>query len=513
METTSDIIQRYKQHLSAKNARPLSRHEELSIYYLLENGLVDEKHLMQIGRRSIAAMTGHKKIFYEINKTSKKPYAPDKVEQKYQEKSVKWNEFLTKMWKQNPNFKNVPLPPEYQEKDMDVPIDLSTPENKQEEEKQVSTPIIIGAAASTPVIGATILSKGPKYQRLPVEPDIEMGEIRPYTDEVPTRQLIDHPMQETRIEMPELQNTGLRQRTNIARNPTTNPNIMEPMDIMDVPMSAGGAAGGGVLGASTSAALGYGAAGVGLLGLGGIAAIATSKSNNNEPKQGYVLPGTDYVGPGNDIHIGPARSGTDQVAKEHDIAYDKLIHKAQNGLLTEEEFKKQLYEIDNTAIQEFSKQEDWQSFIGKWGLKFKTSVEQTINKPIYPSCKLSFINKRFSINMFTSIIVLSVVLIVIIAGMASKQWYARVLKSCKNYGINYKDFVQNPFYLMQFDKSYETYLVTKYPHNEPFTWYNKPTSISKLAQAFPNEVYVREFLQKYPQYLDDDMQDAEEPGN
>ena len=42
------------------------------------------------------------------------------------------------------------------------------------------------------------------------------------------------------------------------------------------------------------------------------------------PYRGFVPNGYDYLGPGNDIMIGPSRNALDQAAKEHDIAYDEL---------------------------------------------------------------------------------------------------------------------------------------------------------------------------------------------
>lgn len=118
--------------------------------------------------------------------------------------------------------------------------------------------------------------------------------------------------------------------------------------------------------------------------LTGAAAYGANVVNKKFKNEGIVLPGTDHVGPGNKILIGPARSKTDQVAKEHDIEYDTLINEAREGKYTEEEFKQKLFDIDKKAIDEFAKTDDWQGFIAKWGLKLKTNIEQTLDRPIYP---------------------------------------------------------------------------------------------------------------------------------
>nr|QTZ83159.1 MAG: structural protein [Motacilla cinerea ambidensovirus] len=104
--------------------------------------------------------------------------------------------------------------------------------------------------------------------------------------------------------------------------------------------------------------------------------------------KGAVLPGTDFVGPGNPIDPKPARSETDQVAKEHDLGYDSLLNRARSEYITEEEFRREVQNLDDEAIHRFSeeyqKSGTWQAFVGKYGLKTKRLIEDVLGAPVYP---------------------------------------------------------------------------------------------------------------------------------
>ncbi|XP_047103591.1 uncharacterized protein LOC124722477 [Schistocerca piceifrons] len=104
--------------------------------------------------------------------------------------------------------------------------------------------------------------------------------------------------------------------------------------------------------------------------------------------KGYTLPGSDYVGPGNPINIDAPRSGADAIAKEHDVGYDNLLKEARERPFTEEEFRQRVQQLDAKAILDFaidwSHTRNWHSFVGKYGLKLKTAVEQRIGKTLYP---------------------------------------------------------------------------------------------------------------------------------
>ncbi|XP_046986903.1 uncharacterized protein LOC124562658 [Schistocerca americana] len=118
------------------------------------------------------------------------------------------------------------------------------------------------------------------------------------------------------------------------------------------------------------------------------AAYGVKKLVERVQNKGYTLPGSDYVGPGNPINIGAPRSGADAIAKEHDVGYDNLLKEARERPFTEEEFRQRVQQLDAKAIIDFaidwSHTRNWHSFVGKYGLKLKTAVEQRIGKTLYP---------------------------------------------------------------------------------------------------------------------------------
>ncbi|XP_049955448.1 uncharacterized protein LOC126471369 [Schistocerca serialis cubense] len=114
----------------------------------------------------------------------------------------------------------------------------------------------------------------------------------------------------------------------------------------------------------------------------------TRPEESNLGHKGYNLPGSDYVGSGNPINIDAPRSGADAIAKEHDVGYDNLLKEARERPFTEEEFRQRVQQLDAKAIIDFaidwSHTRNWHSFVGKYGLKLKTAVEQRIGKTLYP---------------------------------------------------------------------------------------------------------------------------------
>lgn len=105
------------------------------------------------------------------------------------------------------------------------------------------------------------------------------------------------------------------------------------------------------------------------------------------PGKGLTLPGSDHIGPGNDIIMGAARSGADQVAKDHDIAYHNIIEFARQNALSSDEFRNMISSADQTAIDQFNKEisetKTWQAYVGKYGLKIKKAFEDNV-KHVYP---------------------------------------------------------------------------------------------------------------------------------
>ena len=130
-------------------------------------------------------------------------------------------------------------------------------------------------------------------------------------------------------------------------------------------------------GSATTSALGSGVGtAVGTLALGGGAAVLGGTVGkvleSGWSGKGYVLPGSEYIGPGNPIQIGPARNPADQVAREHDLGYQDLLNKPP------EDFHKAVQDLDNKAISDFDKvyeeTGDVNAKIGSIGLGIKRKV-------------------------------------------------------------------------------------------------------------------------------------------
>ena len=92
-------------------------------------------------------------------------------------------------------------------------------------------------------------------------------------------------------------------------------------------------------------------------------------------EKGAVLPGTEYVGPGNPINIDAPRHGFDAVAKDHDIGYKNLLEKYRTVGGTDTQFKKEVSALDSEAArafwQDYNTYGNWQSFVGHYGLRIK----------------------------------------------------------------------------------------------------------------------------------------------
>nr|QVW56806.1 MAG: putative structural protein [Phylloscopus fuscatus parvoviridae sp.] len=116
-------------------------------------------------------------------------------------------------------------------------------------------------------------------------------------------------------------------------------------------------------------------------------------------KKGYVLPNSEFIGPGNPMPIGAARDKADQIAKSHDSAYEQ-VYKEVNSDLTEGEqaiyFANLIKHADNVAIKQFldhyHSEGDFRSLIGAGGLYLKQNLENVFGH-IYPKCKYFFLQK------------------------------------------------------------------------------------------------------------------------
>lgn len=113
--------------------------------------------------------------------------------------------------------------------------------------------------------------------------------------------------------------------------------------------------------------------------------IATTSKNNDYG--GHTLPGSDYIGPGNEIRIDAPRSGADAIAKDHDVHYRNLIYSLRSGEITVRQFVDHIEQSDTKAIRDFAEwydtTGDWSALIAQYGLGLKHYIEQRVGH-IYP---------------------------------------------------------------------------------------------------------------------------------
>lgn len=155
------------------------------------------------------------------------------------------------------------------------------------------------------------------------------------------------------------------------------------IDLESSPLLEGATAGSATLGTSLSTTSTLASLGGSVL-LGGGAAvlggITAGVLRNAQEGKGYVLPNSEYIGPGNPIPIGVARSAADQVAKDHDAGYRDINSK--------EDHATQVKNLDEVAIKDFDKvyeeEGDIRAKIGAVGLGIKRKVEDTLGFPLYP---------------------------------------------------------------------------------------------------------------------------------
>lgn len=89
-----------------------------------------------------------------------------------------------------------------------------------------------------------------------------------------------------------------------------------------------------------------------------------------------LYPTYHYLGPGNPVNNGEPVNSTDEIAREHDITYEKA------------KFPFEIYNSDFKAINKFF--EDYKvthrfaDLVGAAGLGVKTIFEKVINTNLYP---------------------------------------------------------------------------------------------------------------------------------
>ncbi|QNL09579.1 hypothetical protein [Clinch densovirus 1] len=135
---------------------------------------------------------------------------------------------------------------------------------------------------------------------------------------------------------------------------------------------------GAAAGTAASGVLGTGLTGAqaGFLGLTGAGIVGAGIIAGSVQKHGAVLPGHHYIGPGNPLNNQKPVDKDDEIAKEHDEAYEKA------------KTSQDVYNADRVAIEKFGADYDTHgnlhSLLGKTGLQIKTAIEQKFGV-IYPS--------------------------------------------------------------------------------------------------------------------------------
>lgn len=103
----------------------------------------------------------------------------------------------------------------------------------------------------------------------------------------------------------------------------------------------------------------------------------------------FLVPGYNYLGPGNPIDNGPPTNKIDEVARKHDLDYDEAertfastgnieqafenIHKA------DKEFLRSVSELEPGTYSEF-----FGKYIGQAGIGIKSQVEGILHSTLYP---------------------------------------------------------------------------------------------------------------------------------
>lgn len=190
-------------------------------------------------------------------------------------------------------------------------------------------------------------------------------------------------------------NPNLRRRYPL-RQPTARPDTrinIEPLDIAETaPLLPGASAAAG--GSGAASVLGS------VLGVGGAiaAGAATTALVNRTKEKGAVLPGTEFVGPFNDVPIGAARHEADAIAKEHDKGYEDAGKETDYS-----KFAAQIGRLDREAQIKFAKDWEhagrWQSLVGKYGLQVKQLIEGILGHPVYPSFSGKWANLRIFLQI------------------------------------------------------------------------------------------------------------------
>lgn len=149
-------------------------------------------------------------------------------------------------------------------------------------------------------------------------------------------------------------------------------------------LGTAGAGGSALFGGAGSAIGGTGSALTGILGatvIGG-GAVAAKGLYDRVKEKGAVLPGSEYIGPGNPIPISAAKNPSEQIAKDHDLAYANA--KTHSDVQSAD---KDAY---TRFRDEHHKSGSYYAKIGQLGLQAKAAVEKVIGVQ-YPRLGMLFL--------------------------------------------------------------------------------------------------------------------------
>lgn len=116
----------------------------------------------------------------------------------------------------------------------------------------------------------------------------------------------------------------------------------------------------------------------------GAAGYGLKKIVDRTKKKGFVLPNSDYIGPGNPVKIDAPKNKAEVIAKEHDVEYGRI---SKTKYKTRKHHLAEVSKADTTAIKGFKKASGINAKIGEYGLKVKSHVEKTVGKALYPAYK------------------------------------------------------------------------------------------------------------------------------
>lgn len=153
----------------------------------------------------------------------------------------------------------------------------------------------------------------------------------------------------------------------------------EPVEV-DIPVEfaestplLGSAAGGAAVFGGAGSAVGTGGTiATGILGatVAGAAAYGIKKVVDRAETKGYTLPNSEYIGPGNPIPIGAAKNPSEQIAKEHDLAYSNAKTHSDVQSADRDAYTK--------FRDQYHKSGDYYAKIAQLGLQAKAGIEKVI---------------------------------------------------------------------------------------------------------------------------------------